>query len=118
MGTNYYVTTNVCPTCGRGDERIHVGKSSMGWSFSFAWNDGEYYKSLAEFKKWLKGKKILDEYDKPISQKEFWEMVEAKKDGLTLETYYEKYPDHRNGISAHEHEIEVDGIRFVRGEFS
>jgi len=34
MGTNYYLRQNTCPHCGRGDEQIHIGKSSAGWCFS------------------------------------------------------------------------------------
>ena len=35
MGTNYYHVSSVCPHCGRGDEDLHIGKSSMGWAFCF-----------------------------------------------------------------------------------
>ena len=34
MGTNYYAYRNVCERCGRGDEPLHIGKSSAGWCFS------------------------------------------------------------------------------------
>lgn len=34
MGTNYYYHTDNCPHCGRGDEPLHIGKSSGGWCFS------------------------------------------------------------------------------------
>lgn len=122
MGTNYYaIGREACGECHRpyDDKQIHLGKSSAGWTFSFAWNDGEYYKTPAQFKKWLKGKTILDEYDREVSHNEFFEMVEAKKDGLNLDTYYQKYPGHNtHGVSPAEHELEVDGWRFVRGEFS
>jgi hypothetical protein len=33
MGTNYYLTEKICPTCGRGN-RLHIGKSSYGWCFA------------------------------------------------------------------------------------
>lgn len=37
MGTNFYWHYNICQYCGRHDS-AHVGKRSMGWSFSFrAW---------------------------------------------------------------------------------
>ena len=35
MGTNYYLLTEACAHCKRGDEKIHLGKCSAGWSFSF-----------------------------------------------------------------------------------
>lgn len=34
MGTNYYVEQKPCPHCGRGGERLHIGKSSAGWVFA------------------------------------------------------------------------------------
>lgn len=34
MGTNYYLHRNACPHCGRGDEPLHIGKSSGGWCFT------------------------------------------------------------------------------------
>jgi len=34
MGTNYYLKTNICPHCRRGDDRKHIGKSSGGWHFA------------------------------------------------------------------------------------
>ena len=64
MGTNYYVEDGKkCSKCGAGGEEIHIGKSSAGWEFTFAWNNGEYYKSLPELKKWLRGRQIVDVMD-------------------------------------------------------
>lgn len=34
MGTNYYLHRKVCEWCGRGDEPLHIGKSSAGWCFA------------------------------------------------------------------------------------
>ena len=35
MGTNYYLHTGAaCPHCGRDDEPLHIGKSSVGWCFA------------------------------------------------------------------------------------
>lgn len=33
MGTNYYLRTTPCPTCGHHVGDLHVGKSSAGWYF-------------------------------------------------------------------------------------
>jgi hypothetical protein len=33
MGWNYYMERNHCPHCNRRD-RVHIGKSSMGWVFA------------------------------------------------------------------------------------
>lgn len=122
MGTNYYaVGREACGECGKpyDDKSIHIGKSSMGWQFSFAWNDGDYYKTPDEFKAWLNGKKILDGYDREVTHKEFWDLVEAKKEGLNTKTYYEKYPERNtHNFDPDEHEFEIQGFRFIKGEFS
>lgn len=34
MGTNYYLSLPTCPHCTRLEEKLHIGKSSMGWCFS------------------------------------------------------------------------------------
>jgi hypothetical protein len=34
MGTNYYLNTNYCEHCKRGD-LVHLGKASAGWTFSY-----------------------------------------------------------------------------------
>ena len=36
MGTNFYwreTDEQVCPCCGRVNESLHIGKSSIGWAF-------------------------------------------------------------------------------------
>jgi len=78
MGTNYYAKLDECDKCKRYKE-IHLGKSSYGWAFHFQLNDREYYKNIDEMKKWLRGKKIVDEYGRNVTKKEFWEMVELKQ---------------------------------------
>lgn len=79
MGTNYYVKTETCPTCGHKPEEIHLGKSSIGWTFSFQYNGGNFYKNVQEMKEWLKDKKIEDEYGRDISHDDFWKMVKRKQ---------------------------------------
>jgi hypothetical protein len=34
MGQNFYFHENICETCGRSDEPIHIGKDSAGWCFA------------------------------------------------------------------------------------
>lgn len=115
MGTNYYIDQEGdCPTCTRTHIcQVHLGKSSMGWKFTFAWNGGEYYKNLEEMREWTKGRQIYNEYDEKVSYKEFWDMVERKQnEGLDHITY-----EHTRG-SHLEHGVVVDGIYFMEGEFS
>jgi hypothetical protein len=114
MGTNYYVTTRPpCPTCNRHYESVHLGKSSAGWQFCFAWNDGEHYTTPVELKSWLADKQIRDEYDEVIDHDKFWDLVEAKRDGLCQRTYDSPY---RSVIR--DDEFEMDGYVFIKGWFS
>ncbi len=111
MGTNYYIDQRGdCPTCTRTHIcQLHLGKSSMGWKFNFAWNDGEYYKTEAEMREFTRDKKIWNEYDEPISYEDFWKMVDAKKDS-PRSMNPDEYPDHVH--------VGEDGTFFMRGEFS
>lgn len=102
MGTNYYARISECKECGRFEE-IHLGKSSYGWKFTFALNGRKYYATVEEMKDWLRGKTIKDEYDREITQKEFWDMVAEKQ---KVEN-----PSHDS------HDIWIKGYHFVDGEF-
>ncbi|NHW45951.1 hypothetical protein HAV21_03440 [Paenarthrobacter sp. MSM-2-10-13] len=103
MGTNYYARINTCPTCHRPEEEIHLGKSSYGWQFLFAYNDGDYYKDITELKGWLNGKQIFNEYDEPVTQDDFWKMIESKQVAV----------DPEQG-----HFMVIDGYKFMNGQFS
>jgi len=85
MGTNYYVKdkSQYCKYCKRGEELIHIGKSSAGWKFGFDMSH-EKYKDIKTLKKFLKGKQIWDEYDRKITKKRFWGMVEWKQENVEL----------------------------------
>ena len=113
MGTNYYIKTETCPTCGYKPDGIHLGKSSGGWQFSFQYNGGQYYKNVAEMKKWLADKKIENEYGEEVLHKEFWEMVKFKqKEKLNHAKYmHEKYPSYNT-------ELIIDGYSFSDCVFS
>ena len=62
MGTNYYLHRNVCAHCGRGDEALHIGKSSAGWCFSLRVHPEEGIHDLPDWERELVGGKIQDEY--------------------------------------------------------
>ena len=111
---NYYTRTKECPTCEHKPEGIHLGKSSMGWQFSFQYNGGEYYKNVPEMKKWLESKEIEDENGDPVTHKEFWDMVKAKQKKKNLnhaEYMHKEYP-------THEKEYIIDGYSFSDCWFS
>ena len=93
MGTNYYAETKPpCPTCGHGGGKVHIGKSSQGWPFTFRGYDGEhsYYdgtevravlKDWASWKAWLlsTGGRILNEYGEVLSLDKLEELIIAKR---------------------------------------
>jgi len=114
MGMNYYTRTKKCPTCEHKPEGIHLGKSSMGWQFSFQFNGGVLYKNVPEMKKWLESKEIEDEYGESVTHKEFWTMVKdkQKKKNLNHARYmHEQYPTHSE-------EYIIGGYSFSDCEFS
>lgn len=87
MGTNYYARFNVCHCCGRGT-RLHIGKASVGWSFTF-----RGYKDLQppilswdDWKKHLSEPAVLidDEYGTPLSLDQLIDLVESKKSKLNF----------------------------------
>ena len=114
MGTNYYAKATACATCGHKPEGIHLGKSSCGWQFTFQYNKEKYYKNIKEMKKWLKDKRIINEYGEDVSNKEFWAMIETMKNGLSHYNYVKNKQSEFFG----EHELLIDGYSFINTEFS
>jgi hypothetical protein len=75
---------------------IHLGKSSGGWQFIFNHHDFKFYdKSRKSIEEFIHGMEIWDEYNKDISEEEFWKMVEDKKNG-TADTKYGTIEDGLN----------------------
>ena len=81
MGTNYYhhrETHPACEHCGRGpdEEVLHIGKSSLGWTFSLHVIPEM---GLTSWDAWLArlqaGGRILDEYDREIELSAFVAVV-------------------------------------------
>ena len=103
MGTNYYTRIEECDKCGRFDQ-VHLGKSSMGWRFTFQGNGGKFYKDVPEMKKWLKGKTITNEYGETVSYTSFWKMVAEKQKVVEPETM--------------RHARYFNGYTFVNSDFS
>ncbi len=113
MGTNYYTKTKTCKECGHKQNGIHLGKSSAGWTFSFQYNGGRYYKNIKEMKEWLSDKEIENEYGESVSKEEFWNLVESKKNEPNNHALYmfKEYPN-MDG------EYIIDGHSFTDREFS
>lgn len=107
MGTNYYAYKNTCPTCGRSDEQVHIGKSSAGWSFSFHTDLG-LPRSWAEWRDRLRDARIEDEYGREVPLAEFEALVESKRGHRNHATLY---PERGNYV-------DPEGHSFSEGEFS
>lgn len=108
MSTNYYVAaTRKCEDCQVEHMcccGIHLGKSSGGNRFLFAYNGGKYYRNISELKKWLKNKRIIDEYGRSATYDELWDKVQNMQSfSLDPNDKYERI---------------IDGYRFIDGEFS
>ena len=108
MGTNYYHVDdrNVCPTCGVGETHTHIGKSSLGWTFSFRGHE-----QIRSYSDWLEvleaGGTILDEYGRAVSLDDFKALVASKVAG---KNHIAEYP--RDGW------IDPEGHGFSGGDFS
>ena len=116
MGTNYYLVKNG-PSV---REPIHIGKSSIGWLFSFQsqndhWNEPPIvWNTYNQVKKTLKELTvdshdyvIIDEYDEVIPYDEFVDLVDRKqKDKHNLEN--------KDNVR---YSRNVDGYRFTDEEF-
>lgn len=89
MGTNYYWHPKPrCPTCNRCDEPVHIGKSSMGWTFSLhvgQWVDlGDEEIRISGLDDWKRlfavpGSFIEDEYKEVVSADEMLETITERK---------------------------------------
>jgi hypothetical protein len=84
MGTNYYVHTptcaNACAHCSP-SERLHLGKSSVGWRFLFqAEEDWPREQAYSLWRKRAESGEIRDEYGEAIPRDELLAFIEAKQD--------------------------------------
>jgi hypothetical protein len=70
MGTNFYLHKNACQHCGRSDEPLHIGKSSVGWVFGLHVIPEDGIADLADWERlWSEsGAIIKDEYGGKISK--------------------------------------------------
>lgn len=81
MGTNYYLEPEPpCATCGRGYDRLHIGKSSAGWVFALHVIPEEGINDLIDWiARWLKpGAVIRDEYGTEIAPGEMLNRIVAR----------------------------------------
>lgn len=85
MGTNYYFYRKVCGHCGRGDEPIHIGKSSFGWCFSLHIYPEEDIHDLPDWQRaWDEPESIIkDEYGQAITKEDMLVKITQRGDNKT-----------------------------------
>lgn len=119
MGTNYYLVTpdKQCEHCGSvnvAGDRIHIGKSSVGWHFSFqatehktpeAWKNA-IEKCIAADGGWISTEDSESVHIEPAA---FWGMVQARRDNQGCCSRV-----NLGGRVAHC----IDGVDFCEYEFS
>lgn len=75
MGTNYYMMSNACQHCGRGEQELHIGKSSMGWCFSLNTHPDDNIHSLEDWRAAWAANPIRDEYQQAITPAEMERII-------------------------------------------
>lgn len=85
MSTTYYVKLPLCEQCNRRDEDISIGTRFGSYLFALNVTSKVGPKSLKEWLNYLKGKEIIDEYDRPVTQDEFKEVVASCQGNLARE---------------------------------
>ncbi len=81
MGTNFYLHRNICSCCGRGDEPLHIGKSSGGWVFAL-----HIYpeNGINDLEDWIKiwtqqNATIKDEYERIVIPDVMMDIITERK---------------------------------------
>lgn len=97
-------------------DRIHIGKSSYGWQFLFNLNIESYVPTISRnnIDKWLTTGIIFDEYDNKVDRKDFWKIVDSKKDSMDYNEYYKNFPEDCDYRGYDQH---IDGLRFTISKY-
>lgn len=126
MGTNYYARRNSCEHCGRGDDELHIGKSSGGWSFSFhAYREWETWDDdpIDSYARWLEvlsepGVTIRNEYGEDVTLDKLKELIASKVNGTKHAEYVKTDPLCQRFCKPGDDWLDDEGHSFSRGDFS
>lgn len=126
MGMNYYFHYNVCGHCGRSD-KIHIGKSSYGWTFSFrGYKFHDKVPDIKSYKDWLnfiepnlklsKDCQIENEEGEIVSLEYFKKMIidkstESNNHTLNARQWHQEH-------ASRDCWLDDEGHSFCRSEFS
>ena len=146
MGTNYYIRYNQCDCCGRYNE-FHIGKSSLGWEFTFhsirdtmvlissfdpknALLNNHDYLIIESFQDWkqfiekyvikYKTVKIYDEYKDEKSARFLFDLIKSKQGGKNHAEYVNReYSSDSQGLQYnHGDYVDDEGYSFSPEDFS
>ena len=97
-------------------DRIHIGKSSYGCQFLFNLNIESYVPTISRdnIDKWLTTGIIFDEYDNKVDRKDFWKIVDSKKDLLDSEAYNKTQS---KSLFIKDEDQHIDGLRFTISKY-
>ena len=84
MGTNYYLHSKPCATCGHSETKKHIGKSSSGWQFQFR---GYRDENIVSYEDWANkvtdpNNVIITEYGGQVSPGDFFNIVHSSRIGM------------------------------------
>lgn len=94
MGTNYYLHSSICDSCGRSDTPVHLGKSSEGWAFLLRVYPERGLNSLEDFLPDLLHGQIEDEYGHVIQIEDMLEFIFDRDDYVKRRTDVIRGPYH------------------------
>lgn len=123
MGTNYYLNRvkheGACAHCAEETDRVHLGKSSIGWKFCFA-ADPEWKRedALTLWLRQLDDGFLEDEYGDPIEQAELFTLIMHKQGGRshTVDHGVDITGPHFDMFSSHQ--FDCKGFDFTDTVFS
>lgn len=94
MGTNYYLLEDPCEHCGRTDTKLHIGKSSIGWTFGLHVDPVEGLNSLDDWKqRWNRpNARIVDEYGDILTPEDMLDLIidRGRPDPVSPDFDYER----------------------------
>lgn len=85
MSTNYYAEpVEACAVCGHREERLHIGKSSAGWTFGLRVYPERGIEDWPDWVRWLESGewRIVDEYGKEVTLTDLTRTVTQRAPGL------------------------------------
>lgn len=104
MGTNYYLRTPACPSCGHSEHELHVGKSSDGWLFGlriYPTDDGRLaafgvteIRELDDWRPLFEKFPIYDEYGRRVEAVELLAIITERTHPRGLLSHLTTGPEH------------------------